>query len=42
MFAVSHKPELNFAMVILSTPELVKGKKYTLVIGSESGEFEAR
>ena len=38
---ISHKPELDFAVVILSAPELVKGDMYSLTVGSESGEFEA-
>ena len=38
---VSHKPELDFAVVIISTPELVKGEVYTVTVGSETGEFEA-
>ena len=38
---VSHKPELGFAVVIISTPELVKGESYTITVGSETGEFEA-
>ena len=38
---VSHKPELEFAVVIISTPELVKGEVYTVTVGSETGEFEA-
>lgn len=38
---VSHKPELDFAVVIISTPELVKGEKYSITVGSESNEFEA-
>ncbi|MBQ4069711.1 MAG: carbohydrate-binding domain-containing protein [Lachnospiraceae bacterium] len=38
---VSYKPELEFAVVIISTPELVKGEKYSITVGSESGEFEA-
>ena len=38
---LSHKPELSFAMVILSTPALGKGETYTLTVGSESGEFQA-
>lgn len=37
---VSHKPELNFAVVIISTPELIKGEAYSLTVGSESAEFE--
>lgn len=38
---VSHKPELEFAVVIISTSELVKGESYTITVGSETGEFEA-
>ncbi|MBQ3491043.1 MAG: carbohydrate-binding domain-containing protein [Oscillospiraceae bacterium] len=38
---ISHKPELDFAVVILSTPELVKGETYTIAVGSRSGEVEA-
>ena len=34
-------PELDFAIVILSTPEMVKGELYTVTVGSDSGEFEA-
>ncbi len=38
---VSHKPELGFAVVIISTPELVKGESYSITVGSETGNFEA-
>lgn len=38
---VSHKPELDFAVVIISTPELEKGEKYSVTVGSESSEFQA-
>ncbi|MEE1154822.1 MAG: carbohydrate-binding domain-containing protein [Acutalibacteraceae bacterium] len=38
---VSHKPELDFAVVIISTPELVKGEKYSITVGYETSEFEA-
>lgn len=38
---VSHKPELDFAVVIISTPKLVKGETYSITVGAESGEFEA-
>ena len=37
----SHTPELNFAVVILSSPELVKGETYTITVGTQSGDFEA-
>ena len=38
---VSHTPELDFAVVILSTPEMVKGETYTIMIGLDSGDFAA-
>ena len=38
---LTHTPELNFAVVILSSPELVKGETYTITVGSQSGDFEA-
>ncbi|MBE6708075.1 MAG: carbohydrate-binding domain-containing protein [Ruminococcaceae bacterium] len=38
---IEHSPELNFAAVILSSPEIKKGDTYTVSVGSESGEFEA-
>ena len=38
---VSHAPELSFAVVILSTPEMVKGETYTVFVGDDSGSFEA-
>ena len=38
---LEHTPELNFAVVILSSPELVKGEAYTITVGSQSAEFEA-
>ena len=37
----SHEPELSFAIVILSSPELIKGETYTITVGSASGSFEA-
>ena len=39
---VSFTPETNFACVIISTPDLVKGTTYTLYVGSQSGEFVAQ
>ncbi len=39
---ISHQPELDFAVVILSTPEMVKGQTYTIEIGSDTGDFAAR
>ncbi len=38
---ITHQPELNFAVVILSSPELVKGEAYTIMVGSDSGSVEA-
>ena len=38
---IEHTPELNFAIVILSSPDIVSGETYTITVGSESGEFEA-
>ena len=34
-------PELNFAVVILSSPDMTKGETYSITVGSQSGEFEA-
>lgn len=38
---VRYTPELSYAVVIVSTPEMVKGNSYTLTIGSNSGTLEA-
>lgn len=38
---ISYAPELNFAVVILSSPDIVKGQTYTITVGTASGEFEA-
>ena len=38
---LEHTPELNFAVVILSSPDINKGETYTVTVGSRSGEFEA-
>ena len=38
---IEHTPELNFAVVILSSPDIKKGETYTITVGSQSGEFEA-
>lgn len=38
---ISRTPELDFAVVILSSPEIKKGETYTIVIGSDTGEIEA-
>ena len=38
---ISYTPELSFAVVILSSPNILQGETYTLTVGSASGEFEA-
>lgn len=38
---ISHTPELSFAVVILSSPDIRKGETYTITVGSDSGSFEA-
>lgn len=38
---IEYVPELSFAVVILSSPDIVSGETYTITVGSESGEFEA-
>lgn len=36
-----HTPELSYNVLILSCPEMVKGGRYTVTIGTASGTFEA-
>ena len=38
---ISYTPELPFAIVILSSPEIQKGETYTITVGELSGDFEA-
>ncbi len=38
---VSHSPELSFAVVIISTPDIVSGQEYTLTVGSQTEKFKA-
>lgn len=38
---LSYAPELNFAVVILSSPDIEKGETYKIIVGDASGEFEA-
>ena len=38
---IEHTPELNFAVVILSSPDIIKGETYAVTVGTESREFEA-
>ena len=39
---LSHSPELSFAVVILSSPDIVSGETYTLTIGASSSEVMAK
>jgi len=39
---LNHTPALGFNVVILSSPELVKGESYMVYVGSASGEFTAQ
>lgn len=38
---IEFKPKLSFAIVIISTPKMVKGNDYTIYVGNLSGTFEA-
>ena len=38
---LSASPNLDFAIVILSSPEIIKGESYTVTIGTQSGTFQA-
>ena len=38
---LSHTPDLSFAVVIMSCPEMVKGETYTITVGTQSGSFAA-
>lgn len=38
---IEHSPELHFAVVILSSPDIKRGETYTITVGSQSGDFEA-
>lgn len=38
---ISYAPELAFQVVILSTPDMVSGQRYSIAVGAQSGEFEA-
>ena len=38
---LTHAPELAFAVVILSSPDIVSGETYTITVGADSGTFEA-
>ena len=38
---LSYTPELDFSVVILSSPDLASGESYTLTVGSSSGDVTA-
>lgn len=38
---ISYTPELDFAVVILSSPDIKSGDSYTITVGTVSGAFEA-
>ncbi len=38
---LSHEPELEYAIVIISSPDIRQGEIYTVTVGSQSGQFEA-
>lgn len=38
---LTHTPALDYALVILSSPDIVKGESYTITVGTQSGVFEA-
>lgn len=38
---IEFMPELNFAVVILSSPDIISGETYTITVGTQSGEFQA-
>lgn len=38
---ITYTPELDFALVILSSPDMISGETYTLTAGTSSSEFTA-
>lgn len=38
---ITHTPDLDFALVILSSPDIISGETYTLTIGTSTSEFTA-
>ena len=38
---LTHEPELDFAVVILSSPDVQKGETYTITVGASTSSFEA-
>jgi len=38
---LTHEPELEFAVVILSSPDIQKNQTYTITVGTSTSSFEA-
>lgn len=38
---ISYEPELSYAVVILSSPDIQKGETYTITVGASTSSFEA-
>ncbi len=38
---ISYAPELSFQVVILSSPDIIKGESYTITVGTATGTFDA-
>ena len=38
---LTHTPQLSFAVVILSSPDMVSGETYTVTVGNQSASFTA-
>lgn len=38
---ITHTPQLSYAVVIISTPDIIKSNTYTITVGEISGSFEA-
>ena len=39
---IRYAPELDYSVIILSSPEIVSGENYTLSVGSDTAEVTAR
>ncbi len=39
---ISHEPELEYAIVIISSPDIKSGETYTVTVGSKTSSFEAK
>lgn len=39
---LSHTPQLDYAVLIVSSPNMISGEKYTLSVGTDSAELEAK